>query len=131
MKITTKWKLDLRPQAVIDKVEAAGRGALKDVIIDMANMIIRESPVKYGHNRRSIVYRVGPSKVSVGRDQSYTGPAEPSFTSFDYATGEDEAAVFSTSGYGGYLELHTKAYFKMALDTYYGTLASRIKARLN
>ena len=123
--------MNLRPQGVIDKVEAASRGALSDVIIMMANTIIKESPVKYGHNRRSIVYRVGPSKVAMGKELPYTGPKEPDFTDYDHVTGENEAAVFSTSGYGGYLELHTKAYFKLALDMHYGKLASRIKARLN
>lgn len=123
--------MNLRPQGVIDKVEAASRGALSDVIIMMANTVIKESPVKYGHNRRSIVYRVGPSKVALGKEQPYTGKKEPDFTNFDPATGEDEAAVYSTSGYGGYLELYRKPYFKLALDMHYGKLASRIKARLN
>ena len=48
---------------------------------------------------------------------------------------EGEAAIYSTSGYGGYLETGTvkmaaRPYFKPALDRHIKRLPSEVKARL-
>ena len=98
-----------------DKVGKAIEKGLKDVIVDIANDAIKLSPVDTGNNRRSIMYEVGPGK--------------------EVAKGKGEAAIYSTSGYGGYLETGTatmpaQPYFKPALDKNIKNLPKNIKAHL-
>ena len=87
----------------MDKVKKANQRGLTDVVTDIANMVINEHPWKTqtGHNSRSIKYEVGPGK--------------------EIAQKEGEGAVYSTSGYGGFLETGTvkmgaRPYFRPALD---------------
>lgn len=76
-----------------EKTRRAGERAMKDTVVLIANDSIRGSPFKTSNNRRSIKYEV----------KGLTG------------------SIFSTSGYGGYLETGTvkmaaRPYFKPALD---------------
>ena len=87
MKITTDIKLSLKTKEVEDKVKKATKQGLADVVRDIANDAIKLSPKKDGENMRSIKYEVGPGG--------------------EVAKGELEGAVYSTSGYGGYLEVGT------------------------
>ena len=87
MKITTDFKVDLKNKEVVNKVEKAIKKALKDVVVDIANDAIKLSPALTGNNRRSIKFEVGPGG--------------------EVAKGELEGAVYSTSGYGGFLETGT------------------------
>ena len=101
MKITTDFKLNLKEKEVIDKADKATTLALTDTITDIANDAIHDSPVDTGNNRRSIKFEVGPGG-EVAKDKG-------------------QAATYSTSGYGGYLETGTvkmaaRPYFKPALD---------------
>ena len=77
------------------KVQAAEKQAMKETVVLIANDVIKIHPWKTrtGNNSRSIAYTVG----------KLTG------------------SVFSTSGYGGFLETGTRymgayPYFKPALD---------------
>jgi len=117
MKITTDWKLNIKSKEVENKVKKASEQGLKDVITDIANMVINEHPWKNqtGNNMRSIMYEVGPGG--------------------EVAKNELEGAVYSTSGYGGYLETGTATmpafpYFKPALDKNIKNLPKNIKAYL-
>lgn len=115
MKITSDIKINLRSKEVVDEVKKATRQALKDVITDIARDAVNDSPVKTGNNRRSIMWEVGPGA--------------------EVAHGDLEAACYSTSGYGGYLETGTRfmparPYFKPALDRHIKKLPGNIKAEL-
>ena len=82
-KITVNWKLNLKIPEVEKKVEKATREGMKDLVVDIAGDAIKDSPYLTGNNRRSIAFEVGPGG--------------------QVAKGELEAAVYSTSGYGGFL----------------------------
>ena len=89
------------------KTQKAAEDTLKDVVVLIASDSINGSPVLTGNNRRSIRYLV--KKL----------------------TGE----IFSTSGYGGYLETGTRfmgarLYFKPALDRNFPKFAKIMKEKL-
>ncbi len=93
MQIHVSVQMNLQTGAVGEKVRKAASQTLKDTTIDIAHDVVEGSPVLTGNNRRSIQYDIK----------------------------ELEASVFSTSGYGGFLETGTKRmsarpYFKPALD---------------
>ena len=115
MKISTKFILNLKTKEVVDKVNKATKQAIKDVVVDIANDAIKGSPKVTGNNARSIKYEVGPGG--------------------EVAKKELEGAVYSTSGYGGYLETGTvkmaaRPYFKPALNRNISKLPKGIKAEL-
>jgi len=92
-----------------DKMKKAMEEGMKDLIVDIANTVIKVHPWKTrtGNNSRSIRYEV--------KDLT--------------------ASVFSTSGYGGYLETGTATapafpYFKPAIDRHLPTLGQHIKEHL-
>jgi len=116
MKITTDWKLNLKTKEVEDKVDKATKQGLTDSVTDIANDAIQGSPVDTGNNRRSIKFEVGPGA--------------------EIAKNEGEGAVYSTSGYGGFLETGTVKrrafpYFKPALDRNIKNLPNFIKGHLS
>ena len=111
MKITSKWTTNLRTKEVENAVNNASKATVKDVVILIASDVKKGSPFLYGHNRRSIQFKVE-----------------------SYGILETEGQVYSTSGYGGYLELYHRekaGYFRRALEAHMGKLPSGIKARLN
>lgn len=96
-------------------VNKAIKTGIRDVVKDIANDAIKSSPVLTGNNRRSIMFEVGPGSA--------------------VAKGELDGAIYSTSGYGGYLETGTvkmgaRPYFKPALDKNIHKLPKEIKAEL-
>ncbi len=114
-KITAKWKLNLKTKEATDEVKDASKKGLRDVVTVIANEAIHGSPVLTGNNRRSIKFEVGPGG--------------------EVARKELEGAVYSTSGYGGYLETGTvkmaaRPYMKPALDRHVKDLPREIKAHL-
>ena len=117
MKITTDVIMNLKTKEVQNKVEKATQKGMKDLVTDIANDVINIHPWKNvtGNNSRSIKYEVGPGG--------------------EVAKKEGEGAVYSTSGYGGYLETGTATmpafpYFKPALDRNIKNLPNNIKAHL-
>ena len=107
MKIKADLIVNLKTKEVQRKVEKASEKGLKDVIVDIAGDVIKGSPVLTGNNRRSIAYEAK----------------------------ELEGSVYSTSGYGGFLETGTvnmpaQPYFKPALDKNLKNLPKNIKAHL-
>ena len=113
MKITATWKLGLDVPGVKNTVTNAVHNGLKDTLTDITNDVIHDSPKLTGHNMRSVKMELGPGG--------------------EIAKSEGEGAVYSTSGYGGYLETGTvkmgaRPYFKPALDRHSKELTDNIRA---
>ena len=115
MKLGASITVTIDSKEVMAKVQRATKLGVRDTVVDIAEDAIRGSPVLTGNNRRSIQYEVGPGgKV---------------------AKKETEGAVYSTSGYGGFLETGTahmpaRPYFRPALDKNLPQLPKNIKAHL-
>ncbi len=77
MKLKFSIKLNLKDKELKNKVNRAGEKALRDTITDIANDAIRGSPKKTGNNMRSIKMEIDAGGLG--------------------------GAVYSTSGYGGFL----------------------------
>jgi len=115
MKITTNWVTNLKIPEAKTKIDKANKQGLKDTVTDIANDAIKLSPVLTGNNARSIKFEVGPGQ--------------------EIAKEEGTAAIYSTSGYGGYLETGTKRadprpYIKPAFDMHKKELPENIKGHL-
>jgi len=128
MKITSKFTLNLKTKEVESLAHKAGHLGMRDTIVAMVRDIIHDSPVLSGHNRRSIVYDVGGKVTQTGSPKA----GEKPFVDWHPSVGTLEGAVYSTSGYGGYLEVGTskmpaRPYFKPALDRHIGELPGNIK----
>lgn len=115
--VKIKVEDNLKIKEATAKLNTSIKQAIKDVVRDIANTAIKEHPYRdiTGTNTRSIMYEVGPGGA--------------------VAKGELEGAVYSTSGYGGYLEtgtVHMPAfpYLKPALDKNIHKLPAGIKANL-
>lgn len=107
MRIDAQIILNLETEAVKKQMRRATELGLRDVVVAIHADAVRGSPARTGNNRRSIASEV---KGLVG-------------------------TVFSTSGYGGYLETGTihmaaRPYFKPALDRHLPTLPEKIKKYL-
>ncbi len=90
-----------------EKVKAAAEKGLRDIIVRVARDSIKGSPYLTGHNRRSIAYEI----------KGLTG------------------LVYSSSGYGGFLETGTsrmvaRPYMKPALDKNIGDLGKSVEEHL-
>jgi len=131
MKITTSWKLATKIPEAIKKVEDATRKGMVDSISAIASDVIHGSPHITGHNRRSIAYKLENKVTRRGSPKADEKPFETGEPDLKYM----EGAVYSTSGYGGFLETGTvkmpaQPYFKPALDKNIKNLPKNIKAHL-
>lgn len=131
MKINARVAINLKDKEVQNEVNKAAESSLLDTVVDIANYVIKKSPKLTGHNMRSIAYQVGSKNVKTGSPKS----GEKPFNEYSFSLKSLEGAIYSTSGYGGYLETGTsrmeaRPYFKPALDRNIGKLAGGIKARL-
>ncbi len=107
MKLKVDFITNLKTKEALNKVDKAIEKGLRDVVVDIARDAIKLSPIDTGNNRRSIAYEA--KKL--------------------------EGSIYSTSGYGGYLETGTvnmaaQPYFKPALDMNIKKLPKNIKAEL-
>lgn len=107
MKLKADMKLNLKTKEVQRKMEEASKKGLKDVIVAIAGDVVKGSPVQFGTNRRSIMFEAK----------------------------ELEGSIYSTSGYGGFLETGTvkmpaRPYFRPALDKNMKDLPKNIKGHL-
>jgi len=132
MKVTMNVKTNLKTGEVGDTVKQAGEKALVNVIVAIASDIIKIHPWKTrtGNNSRSIAYGVGKTRVREGKPV-----AGKKFNPLLPPGGKLQGVVYSTSGYGGYLETGTAympafPYFKPALDRHIHELPGEIKAKL-
>uniref|UniRef100_A0A6M3M5M6 Putative tail protein n=1 Tax=viral metagenome TaxID=1070528 RepID=A0A6M3M5M6_9ZZZZ len=137
MKIEVEFKVDLKTEAVQKAVEEATRLGLRDTIVSIGADAIKGTRKDTGNNMRSIFYGVsgmgGHKQSSPGRQSTdtWTGPDDSILDDRKI-----EGAVYSTSGYGGYLETGTvrmgaRPYFRPALDRNAKDLPENIKRHLN
>lgn len=117
MKMTVDIALNLDMDGLKEKVLEANRLAMRDLVVNVTNEAVRNAPPTYltpwttGNNRRSLAGEVSGMGLVAG-----TGGAERVVDDTKI-----EGAVYSTSGYGGYLETGTsrtrpRPYIKPALD---------------
>ena len=122
MKLNVRVELNLKIPEVIAKCKEAARLGIRDTLVPITSDIINIHPWKNrtGNNMRSIAMEVS----GMGDNQV----VDPDGT---------EGAVYSTSGYGGYLETGTKRngyvgfpYFRPALDRHKDELIPNIKKHM-
>lgn len=113
MKIEVSVELNLKIEEVTKQVIEANRLAMRDTVVAVHGDSMRGSPKRTGNNMRSIAAEVsGIGLVASGGEGSAERMVDDS---------KIEGAVYSTSGYGGYLETGTskmaaRPYFKPSLD---------------
>jgi len=123
VKIDVVWEMNLKIPEVQKATEEATRLGLRDTIVAITNDAIRESPKLTGNNMRSIAAEVsGMGMVAGGGEGSAERVVDDS---------KLEAAVWSSSGYGGFLETGTvkmpaRPYFRPALDSHSAELVPNI-----
>ncbi|MCJ7829314.1 MAG: hypothetical protein MUP81_06210 [Dehalococcoidia bacterium] len=110
--------LNLKTKEASEKVLKAAREAMRDTVVDVTHDAVEGSPVLTGNNRRSIMGEASGFGGGQVVDQS-----------------KIEGAIFSTSGYGGFLETGTRKmaarpYFKPAADKYVPKFPQRMKEHL-
>lgn len=128
MKMEVSVKLNLKTEEVQKKFEEAVRLGLRDTSAAIFGDALRGSPKKTGHNRRSMVCEVSGMGIVESGEEAEIGERMVDDTKL-------EAAVYSTSGYGGYLETGTvkmpaRPYFRPALDAHKAELIPKIKEHL-
>ncbi len=127
MKIGVEVFVNMNTKQVAKNVTESTRLGLRDTVVAIHNDAVRLSPVLTGHNRRSIASEVsGMGVVIQGADAETQKIVDDS---------KLEGAVYSTSGYGGYLETGTskmgaQPYFKPALDKNVRGLGKAIKGHI-
>lgn len=133
MKINVTVKLNLRVDEAKGEVREAVRLGLRDTIVAVHNEAVKNAPPTYktpwttGNNRRSIAAEVsGMGLVATGGEGGAEHMVDDS---------KLEAAVYSTSGYGGYLETGTwkmaaRPYFRPALDMHKDELGPNVKRHM-
>lgn len=105
MTFDTRWKFSMRTEQVKQEVHDAMFQTIKEVVeLDIKPEAQRLTPVKFGHNRRSI-----DTDVERGVD------------------GKVVATIYTQSGYGGYLELGTS---RMAARPYLWPAFNKFRAKL-
>ena len=115
MKTGIQVILNLKDKEVMKMVEGAGRDGMLELTTHVMNDAVKDSPYLTGNNRRSIAM-----EVSGKGSNTIVNPSKI------------EGAVYSTSGYGGFLETGTvnmaaKPYIKPAIDRWLPKLADFIK----
>ena len=120
MELKVDIELNLDIEKVTKEVLEANRMAMRDTVIAVTREAVRNAPPTYktpwttGHNRRSIAAEVSGMGIVEKGEDAVTGERMVDDNRI-------EGAVYSTSGYGGYLETGTskmpaRPYFKPALD---------------
>ena len=107
MEVKVKVRVKIDNERVMGLVNKASSEGLLDTTVKIAGDVVRDSPIKFGTNKRSI----------------------------DYWVKKLTARIFSTSGYGGWLEVGTRKmaarpYFHPAALRHLPKLASNIAKRL-
>jgi hypothetical protein len=123
MSITTKVSVNI--PAVQKEAENASRLAMRDIVVLIANHAVHQSPVITGNNRRSIYF--GVSGIPHQRASTEGRKPKDTWTDPDESVLEADkvqGAIYSTSGYGGYLETGTgrmrpQPYIKPGVDMYF------------
>jgi len=126
MKMSSSIELNLDVPRAIKEVENANKQAMRDTVVQVTLDAVHMSPWLTGNNRRSIVGEVsGMGRVAGSKAERMVDDSKI------------EGAVYSTSGYGGFLETGTskmpaQPYIKPATDRHFtvGKFASKVKEHL-
>jgi len=117
LKLEVSIDLNLKTKEVTKETKDACINGLRDVTVDILAGAVRDSPRRTGNNRRSL-----DMQVSGLRSGEFVDPSKI------------ESAVFSTSGYGGYLETgagkrEARPYIKPNVDKEFtaSNVSSKIK----
>lgn len=127
MKITIQVETNLKLDEAKGKVREATRMGLRDTIVNIHRDALRGSPIRFGTNRRSLASEVsGLGMVATGGEGSSERMVDDS---------KLEAAIYSSSGYGGFLETGTskmpaRPYIYPAFNRNKGKLIPAIKGHL-
>jgi len=127
MKMEVSVELNLKTEEVVEKVTEASRLAMRDTVVEVAHDSVELSPWKTGNNRRSIFF--GASGFGHKQSSGEGRRSGDTWTGEDLSVLDDskiEGAVYSTSGYGGFLETGTRKmaaqpYFRPSLDKNFTT----------
>ena len=112
MKMTSSIHLNLKTEKVTKQVAEANQKAMRDTVVAvLADSIRPPSPVLTGTNRRSMVGEVSGMGMVAGSGERDRQVDDSKI----------EGAVYSSSGYGGFLEVGTskmaaRPYIKPATD---------------
>ena len=122
--INVKMILNLRTNEVISLAHKAGQKGMRDTVVAITRDTVHDSPYLTGHNRRSMTAEVS------GMGTVYTGPDSQPERIVDDS--KIQGATYSTSGYGGWLEIGTpsmaaRPYIKPAYDRHIGGLPGNIE----
>lgn len=129
MRMDVSVKLNLKLNQASDRVKKASKAGLRDAVVLMANDAVHDSPYQYGTNRRSLTYEVSGFPAFQPDGGKSMAPAFVSPT-------KTEAALYSTSGYGGFLETGTnrmkaRPYIKPAFDRHKDQIPKLIKEHID
>ena len=111
MKMSSSITLNLRADEVDKEVTEANKKAMRDTVVEVTRDAVKWSPWETGNNRRSIIGEASGMGMVAGQ-----GARERLVND-----SKIEGAVYSTSGYGGFLETGTskmaaRPYIKPATD---------------
>ena len=111
MNMKTTVRLNIRDTEVKKEVTEASKKAMRDTVVEVTRDAVRGSPWETGNNRRSIVGEASGMGMVAGQGSSERLVDDSKI----------EGAVYSSSGYGGYLEVGTsrmpaRPYIKPAMD---------------
>jgi len=129
MNMSSTITLNLKVDEAIEQVEQANKLAMRDTVVAVTHDAVHLSPWITGNNRRSIVGEAsGMGAVASGGEGRAERMVDDS---------KIEGAVYSTSGYGGFLETGTskmaaRPYIKPASDRHFTAekFASKVKEHL-
>ena len=107
MKMSSSITLNLKVDEAIKQVAEANKLAMRDTTVEVTHDAVQLSPWITGNNRRSITGEVSGMGMAASG-----GAGRIERMVYDSKT---EGAVYSTSGYGGFLEVGTS---KMAAQPY-------------
>lgn len=124
MKMKAEWEFNLNIDEVIEITREATIQGLRDTIVPIQEDAMRGSPKKTGNNMRSLAAEVATMGSVAGSGHERV-----------VDDNKLEAAVYSTSGYGGHLEVGTnrmaaRPYIRPAFDLHKNELAENIKKNL-
>ena len=111
MKMTSSIHLNLKTEKVTKQVAEANKKAMRDTTVEVTRGAVQGSPWLTGNNRRSIAGEVSGMGMVAGQGERDRQVDDSKI----------EGAVYSTSGYGGFLEIGTlkmaaRPYIKPATD---------------